>query len=157
MVAGELGPGTAAAMERITDEAPLKATLPEGESWTMDHYHKVVEFETAFFNPDRMRFGGEFTRPVHGGHAVSHSTARGPHSAWYSVHKGEQINDDGHANPFSSGIIVLSGRARGRIDGREVDLVANGATLIPAGATHTLWNEKDEPCIAIRIAWGIGA
>jgi mannose-6-phosphate isomerase-like protein (cupin superfamily) len=160
MVEGDLSPGTAAAMEQITDDAPLKAVLPEGESWTMDHYHKVVEFETAFFNPfnpDRIRFGEAFARPVHGGHAVSLFTARGLRSAWYSVHKGERINDEGHANPFPSGIIVLSGQARGRIDGREVDLVANEAYLIPAGATHSLWNEEDEPCTAIWIAWGIGA
>ena len=60
----DLGPGTASAMEQITDDAPLKALLPDGESWTMEHYLKVVEFETSFFhpfNPDVVRFGERFT------------------------------------------------------------------------------------------------
>ena len=160
MYRGDLGPGTAAAMEQITDDAPLKAQLPEGESWTMEHYHKVVEFETAFFNPfnpEMVRFGEEFARPVHGGHAVSLFTAEGMRCAWYSIHKGERVNDDEHANPFPSGIIILSGRMCGRIGGKDGELVAGEAYLIPASTTHTSWNEHDEPCHAIWIAWGIGA
>ena len=157
---GDLGPGTAAAMEQITDDAPLKALLPDGESWTMEHYHKVVEFETAFFNPfnpEMMRFGEGYARPVHGGHEVSLFTGKGMRCAWYSIHRGERVNDDEHANPFPSGIIILSGRMRGRIGGRDGELVAGEAYLIPAGTTHTSWNEDDEPCHAIWVAWGIGA
>ena len=160
MYEGDLGPGAAAAMEHITDDAPLKAQLPDGESWTMEHYHKVVEFETAFFNPfhpEKVKFGEDFSRPVHGAHAVPLFTARGMRCAWYSIHKGERINGDGHSNPFPSGIIVLSGKMRGRIGSVEGELVAGEAYFIPAGTTHTGWNDADEPCHTIWIAWGIGA
>ena len=157
---GDLGPGTASAMEKITDWAPLKAELPEGEAWTMDHYHKVAEFETAFlnpFNPERVCFGEAYARSVHGGHAASLFSAKGFRCAWYSIHKGERVNDEEHANPFPSGIIVLSGRARGRISGKDGDIGANEAFYIPAGAAHTIWNDHDEPCTAIWVAWGMGA
>ena len=160
MHAGDLAPGTAAAMEQITDDAPLKALLPEGESWTMDHYHKVVEFETAFFNPfnpEMVRFGEEFARPVHGGHAVPLFTAKGMRCAWYSIHKGERVNDDEHANPFPSGIVILSGQLKSMRDGKECVRSAGEAYYIPAGTVHTGWNDQDEPCTAIWVAWGIGA
>ena len=160
MYSGDLAPGTAAAMEQITDDAPLKAMLPEGESWTMEHYHKVVEFETAFFNPfnpEMVRFGEEYTRPVHGGHAVALFNGKGMRCAWYSVHKGERVNDEEHANPFPQGIIILSGQMKSVRGGKEQVHCAGEAYLIPAGTTHTSWNEDDEPCHAIWVAWGIGA
>ena len=160
MYSGELGPGTASGKEHVGQPAPLDGELPDGEPWTMEKIHRSIEVAYPFFNPfnpEKVRFGEEHARFIHGGHAVAFFYARGFRSAWYSIHRGEQVNDEEHANPFPSGIIVLSGCGSGRIAGEELDLQANEAYLIPAGATHTFWNENEEPMTAIYLAWGEGA
>jgi len=160
MHSGELGPGTASGKEHVGQPSPLDSELPEGESWTMERIYRAIEVAHPFFNPfnpEKIRFGEEHARFVHGGHAVVFFYARGFRSAWYSIHQGERVNSEEHANPFPSGIIVLSGRASGRIGGKEIELQAHEAYLIPAGATHTFWNEHEEPLTAIYLAWGEGA
>jgi len=157
---GELAPLTAAGRERLSDPAPLDFNLPAGEEMTADRIADMVEFVLRFFNPtrpERILLGEEHTRRIHGGRAVALFYDRGFRSAWYCLHKGEQLNRPGDTNPFPQGFIVLSGEGLATIGDRTTEIKTNEAYYIPSGATHVFRNDADEPLTGVWLAWGQGA
>ena len=94
---------------------------------------------------------------MYGGHAVALFKSKGMRCGWYSVHKGERVNDEEHASPFPQGIIILSGQMKSVRGGKEQVHPVGEAYPIPADTPRASRNESDKPRLAIWVAWGIGA
>jgi mannose-6-phosphate isomerase-like protein (cupin superfamily) len=157
---GEIAPLTAAGRARISDPAPLDFRLAEGVLLTPEVYAEIISFVQRFFNvtpPERILLGEQHTRYVHGGNAVALYYHPGFRSAWYTLKKGEQLNEQGDSNPFHQAFIFLSGRARLRIGSQEIYVTPNQAFYIPPSTEHIVWAESDDPLTLIFLAWGGGA
>jgi mannose-6-phosphate isomerase-like protein (cupin superfamily) len=157
---GELAPLTAAGRARMRDPAPLDFRLEGGLSLTPEIYAEIIAFVQRFFNvstPERILLGREHTRRVHGGDAIALYYHPGFRSAWYTLRKGEHLNEPGDTNPFPQAFIFLAGHGRARIGDEEINVEPDQAFYIPPGTEHIVWSESDEPLTLIFLAWGEGA
>ena len=153
---------TAAGQARSSDPAPLDIRFMEGFKPAADTMEKIFHVLFHFFNtsgPEIIRFGEKNSRFVHGGNAVVIYYARGLRTAWYQLKKGMVINADekDQVNPFPTLFICTRGEGRGRLGGRDSTLKEGMSVFIPAGMSHMIWNEKDEPFEGVIIMFGEGA
>lgn len=156
---GELNALTAGAKANWTDHAPLDIVLPEGEKMTPELMKDIVMIGQRFLNrskPEMVRFGLAHSRVIHGGHVTSLFYDQGLRSAWYTLRKGERLNEAADQNPFPQAFIILSGEGAAEIGDSKVTVKAGEAYYIPAGSQHTLWTDGEELSL-IWIAWGRGA
>jgi len=157
---GDLSPLTAAGREHISKPAPLDFRLGEAVELTPDVYREMILFMQRFFNrssPEKIIFGEEHTRKVHGGHAAAMFYDQGFRSAWYLLKEGERLNEPGDRNPFPQAFVFLSGKGRARIGKDMVNVQAGEAYYIPPQSEHIVWNEREEPLTLFFLAWGEGA
>lgn len=160
LASGDIAPLTAAGRANISEPAPLDFRLPEGEELTPERLADVVEFTLRFFNPtdpEWIPIGEEHARRVHGGHAVDLFCDRGFRSAWYCLHRDEQLNDPQDTDPFPQGLVVLSGSGTATIGGRKLEIRENEAYYIPEHIPHVFANRADEPLTGLWLAWGQGS
>ena len=153
---------TAAGQARSTDPVPLDIGFMEGFSPAPDTMGKILHVLFHFFNtnnPEIVRFGEKHSRFVHGGNAVVFYYTKGLRTAWYQLKKGMVINADekDQVNPFPTLFICTRGEGRGRLGGKDSVLTEGMSVFIPAGMSHTFWNERDEPCEGVIIMFGEGA
>ena len=69
------------------------------------------------------------------------------------VHPGARLSYQRHGRRAEHWMVV-AGRARVTLDGREVELGAGDAIDIPAGAAHRIQNPGDEPLTFVEIQRG---
>ncbi len=153
---------TAAGRARSSDPAPLDIAFMDGFAPAPDTMEKVFHVMFHFFNtgnPEIVRFGEGNSRLVHGGNAVVFFYQKGLRTAWYQLKKGMVVNADpkDQTNPFPTLFICTRGEGRARLGDKEHVLKEGMTVFIPAGLSHTVWNEKDEPCEGIIIMFGEGA
>ncbi|MGD2250630.1 MAG: cupin domain-containing protein [Candidatus Methanofastidiosia archaeon] len=157
---GEMTAFTAAGKEKMSDPAPLDWKLSEGLQFTPDIQKKLYFFVQHFFNvtdPEKIVLKETHSRVVHGGHAIPLYYYPGFRSGWFSVKKGEQINEPGDTNPFPQGIIVIKGSGKAKIKDTTISIKAGESYYIPPDSDHVVWTESETPLEIIWLAWGEGA
>lgn len=150
----------AAGKEKMSDTAPLDWKLAEGVKFTPDIQKKLYFFVQHFFNttnPEKIKLGEEYSRVVHGGHAIPLYYHPGFRSGWFSIKKGEQINEPGDTNPFPQGIVVIKGEGKAKIGDKTISITANESYYIPPDSDHVIWTDSESPLELIWLAWGEGA
>ncbi|MBN2695981.1 MAG: hypothetical protein JXR38_00405 [Bacilli bacterium] len=149
---------TAAGKADIRDRAMLDWHAGPGFKYTkMNAIYAMMMF---FFNYDETKtipLGPEYSRLVHGAHAIPLFYHLGFRSAWYQVQKGEKMNSEGDTNPFDQAFIIISGTGKAKIGDNFIDLRCNRAYHIPKDSDHVVWTDSDEPLTMIWLAWGQGA
>jgi mannose-6-phosphate isomerase-like protein (cupin superfamily) len=160
---GEINALTAAGRARMSDKAPLDFEFMEGFQPSMDFISDVMlSLGFHFFNrgkPEIIPFGEEYSRIVHGGHAVVFYYQTGLRTAWYKVKPGMYVNKDlkDATNPFPTLFIVTKGEGRGRLGDKIISLREGMTIFIPAGMVHQIWTEGDKSLEGIVIMFGKGA
>lgn len=159
---GTLNPGTAMVKAFSTDSAPMDVDFMEGfqpdESFMAGLLKVTFHFWTRGF-PEIVPLGTEHARLTHGGNAVVLYYQPGFRSGWFSIEKGQHVNEDprSQSNPFPTLFVVTEGRGTAKIGGAEVQLEAGQSMFVPAGVTHEFWNQNDEPMQGILVMFGEGA
>ncbi len=157
---GAYSPLTAAGRANVHEPAPLDFELPPGKQFSMELYHAIIQFIQRFFNPfvpEKIFIDPNNTRKVHGADVVALFAGEGFRSGFYSVKKGDRLNEPSDTNPFPQAFIILSGEGKAKIGSIVTDLLPNQAIYVPPNSEHTIWTEKDEPVTLIWFAWGKGA
>lgn len=155
---GEITAFTAAGKAHITDDAPLNWEIVGGSS--PEEIKKIYYVVMHFFNtskPEKIKLGEQYSRKVHGGHAIPLYYHPGFRSAWYMVKKDEQINEPGDVNPFPQAIVVINGKGYAKIGDQTVEINSNESYYIPPKSDHVIWTESEESLVLIWLAWGEGA
>ncbi|MBU7026130.1 MAG: cupin domain-containing protein [Theionarchaea archaeon] len=157
---GKMAAFTAASKAKMSDTAPLDWKIPENVEITPEMLSKAYFFLRHFFNtsdPEKILLGEQYSRVVHGGHAIPLYYHPGFRSAWYLLKKGEQLNEPGDTNPFPQAVIFIEGTGIAKIKDKTISVKAGESYYIPPGADHVVWTESDQPLILIWLAWGEGA
>ena len=153
---------TAMGKARASDKAPADIIFMEGFNPTPEVFGKILPVPFHFFTigtPEFIRFGEKFSRFVHGGNMVLFYYETGLRTAWAQIKKGMVINKDvkDQVNPFPSLAIGIKGKAKAKLGEKTYSLEEGMAVYIPAGMTHQVWNESDEPAECILIMFGKGS
>lgn len=161
--AGHKNALTLAGKARSTDFAPLDFGLMDGFSPTPEFFRMFIPFTFHFWTrgqPEIVKFGDKhFTRRVHGANAAVLYYQEGFRSAWFQIEKGQHVNKEegDQVNPFPTLLLLTRGRTNAKIGGREIVLEKGDALFIPAGVSHELWNDRDEPAEGVLLMFGAGA
>lgn len=94
-----------------------------------------------FFNttkPEKIKLGEEYSRLVHGAHAIPLYYHPGFRSAWYMIKKGEELNEQGDTNPFPQAMVIIKGRSLAKIGEQTVQINSNESYYIPPNADHVI-------------------
>ncbi len=154
---GELNGMTAAGRSSMSESAPLDFRLPEGTAMDDDILQMMYHFLTHFFSKDYptiTELGREHSRKVHGGNAVPIAYGHGIRSAYYTIQKGEQINED-ELDPWNQIFTVVDGSGKALVDGEEIDLEKNMSVHVPPKTEHIVKKEDGEDDLElIWIAYG---
>ncbi len=155
---GKMTAFTAASKEHVSDSAPLDWKLTSGYSpeTVADLYFFLMHFFNTT-NPEKIKLGEEYSRLVHGGHAIPLYYHPGFRSAWYMIKKGEKLNEQGDTNPFPQAMVIIKGRGLAKIGEQTVQITSNESYYIPPHADHVIWTESEGPLVLIWLAWGEGA
>ncbi len=154
---------TAAAKAKSSDHAPLDLDVMEGFEVNQEVISRLIPLYFHFWTrgtPEVIPWGREeLTRVVHGASAGIFYYQPGFRSGWFHMTKGQHANKDEseQVNPFPTLIIGVSGTAQSLIGGKAVAIHGGEAVLIPAGVSHELWNDDDEPAVGILLMFGEGA
>lgn len=160
---GEINVLTAAGRARMSDKTPLDFEFMEGFQGSMDFISEVMlPLSFHFFNrgkPEIIPFGEQYSRIVHGGHAVVFYYQKGLRTAWYKIEPGMFINKDlkDAANPFPTLLIITKGQGQVRLGDKIMSLREGMTVFVPAGMVHQFWTENDEGVEVIIIMFGKGA
>lgn len=161
--AGQMNALTAMGKARESDAAPMDIATMDGFAPSDPDFGAwVIPFVFHFWTrgqPEIIPFNSEATRTVHGAQAAIFYYQEGLRSAFFEVRPGQHVNADpaDQSNPFPSLFIMVEGRVRARIGGRDMELEAGNAMFIPAGVTHEFLNPFDAPGRGILLMFGEGA
>lgn len=154
---GEWNGMTAAGRSSMKESAPLDFRLPEGRSMDDERLQVLYHFLTHFFSkgyPTVTELGREHARKVHGGNAVPIAYGHGIRSAYYTIEKGEQINED-EVDPWNQVFTVIGGSGTAVIDGEEIELEKNISVHVPPKVEHIVKKEEGEDDLELLwIAYG---
>lgn len=154
---------TAMGKAHSTDFAPMDIDAMEGFQPDPELGERIVPFIFHFWtkgDPEIIPFGTKsLTRVLHGGNAVLFYYQKGFRSGWFLIEKGQHVNEEpeDQVNPFPSMLAMTAGRATARVDGKTITLEKGQTLFIPAGVSHELWNEEEEPVEGILMMFGDGA
>ncbi len=151
---------TAAAKASDADTAPLEVEFRPPAEKLADPKGTLLGFIRQFFvrsRPERILLGDEYSRVLHGAHAIPLYYASGFRSAWYKIEDGQHLNEPGDTNPFPQAFVVVSGRGRAKIGDATVDVRGGESYYIPPGSDHVLWPTPGGSLVVIWFAWGEGA
>ena len=159
---GTLNAGTAMAKAFSTDVTPLDADVMEGftpDEAFLDRLFKNIFHFWVRGVPEILPFGEAHTRSTHGADAVIFYYQPGLRSGWFSMKKGQHVNEDEamQTNPFPSMVLVTAGTGMARIGGIEVELRAGQRLFIPPNVTHEFWNPHEKPVEGVLLMFGDGA
>ncbi len=148
---------TAAGRASMTESAPLDFRLPEGAEMDNEILQMMYHFLTHFFSKDYptiTELGREHSRKVHGGNAVPIAYGHGVRSAYYTIQKGEQINED-ELDPWNQVFTVVGGSGTAVVDGEEIELEKNISIHVPPDVEHIVKKEEgDDDLELIWTAYG---
>lgn len=136
---------TATGRSHISESAPLDFHVPEGEL-EGETLQLLYHFLTHFFSssyPTVTELGREHSRKIHGGHAVPIAYGHGVRYAYYTIKKGEQINED-ESDPWDQVFTVISGTGTAMVDGKEIELRKNMSVHVPPRVQHVVKKENGE-------------
>ncbi len=154
---GEWNGMTAAGRSSMSEPAPLDFRLPEGAKLDEETLQMMYHFLTHFFSKDYptiTELGREHARKVHGGNAVPIAYGHGIRSAYYTIQKGEQINED-ELDPWNQVFTVVNGSGKALVDGEEIELEKNKSVHVPPKTEHIVKKEEGEDDLElIWIAYG---
>lgn len=159
---GEINALTAMGKARESDAAPLDigvgAGFAPGPGFVAEALDTTFHFWTRGL-PERIPYGPATTRTLHGAQASIFFYQPGFRSGYFELRPGQHANADpkDQVNPFPSLFIGLSGRAKARVGGREIELSAREALFVPAGTPHEFWNPYAESAEGILLMFGDGA
>ncbi len=151
---------TAMAKAKGTDFAPMDFEVMKG--FTPREDFELLEFIFHYFTigkVEKIKFGKEFARIVHGGYAIPLIYSKGLRTGWYRIEKGMVINKEpaDQLNPFPTLVIATRGRGTAKIGGQECSFSAGDAYFIPKKVTHTFWTDCEDGLEFIIIMYGEGA
>ncbi|MFO7791921.1 MAG: cupin domain-containing protein [Candidatus Saliniplasma sp.] len=144
---------TAAGRANISDPAPLDFRVPEGEEMDDRKLQILYHFLIHFFSKDYptiTELGKEHSRKVHGGNAVPIAYGHGIRSAYYTIEKGDLINED-EQDPWNQVFTVLSGTGMAVIDGEEIELEKKMSVHVPPNTAHIV--KKEEGSDELELLW----
>jgi len=148
---------TAAGRSSMSDPAPLDFRLPEGTQLDEETLQMMYHFLTHFFSkdyPTTTKLGRKHARKVHGGNAVPIAYGHGIRSAYYTIQKGEQINED-ELDPWDQVFTVIGGSGVALVDGDEIELEKNMSVHVPPNKEHIVKKEEgDDDLELLWIAYG---
>ncbi len=154
---GEWTGMTAAGRSSMSESAPLDFRLPEGVEMDEETLQMMYHFLTHFFSKDYptiTELGRKQARKVHGGNAVPIAYGHGIRSAYYTIQKGEQINED-ELDPWDQVFTVIGGSGKALVDGDEIDLEKNMSVHVPPNKEHIVKKEEGEDDLELLwIAYG---
>ncbi|MFW5945542.1 MAG: cupin domain-containing protein [Candidatus Natronoplasma sp.] len=157
LISGEWNGMTAAGRSSMSEPAPLDFRLPEGKQLDEEIFQMMYHFLTHFFSkdyPTLTKLGRKHSRKVHGGNAVPIAYGHGIRSAYYTIQKGEQINED-ELDPWNQVFTVISGSGKALVDGEEIELEKNMSVHVPPNKEHIVKKEEGEDDLElIWIAYG---
>lgn len=146
LATGEWNGMTAAGRSHMSESAPLDFQVPEGKKLEGDTLQMMYHFLVHFFSegyPTVTELGREHARKVHGGNAVPIAYGQGVRYAYYTIKKGEQINED-EADPWDQVFTVIDGTGKAVIDGEEIELKKNISVHVPPKVEHIVKKEEGE-------------
>ena len=151
---------TAAAQATGLDAAPLEVRTNEAAAELANPRRALLGFAQDFFNrswPERIKLGEEHSRVVHGAHAIPLYYGEGFRSAWYTIEKGQRLNEPGDTNPFPQAFVIISGEGMAKIGDSTIKVHAGESYYIAPGSDHVLWTESEHGITLIWLGWGKGA
>ncbi len=154
---GELNAMTAVGRASIYDPAPLDFTLENGMTMGQINWNRAYFNLINFFNVDpnnKTILSREHARKIHGAHAVALFYTTGYRSAYYSIMKGETLNESGEKDPFNQSFIIISGSGYAKIGEETFEIKANEAYYIKPDIEHKVWTDSEEGVTLIWNAWG---
>lgn len=143
LTTGEWNGMTAAGRSTMSESAPLDFRVPDGDELDGEKLQLLYHFLTHFFSggyPTVTELGREHSRKVHGGNAVPIAYGHGVRYAYYTINKGEQINEE-EEDPWDQVFTVISGTGTAVVDGEEIELKKNMAVHVPPMVRHVVKNE----------------
>jgi mannose-6-phosphate isomerase-like protein (cupin superfamily) len=159
---GTMNAGTAMVKAFSTDVSPMDADVMEGfqpdEAFLAQLLRATFHFWVRGV-PEIVPFGEDYTRHTHGADGVIFYYQPGLRSGWFSIKKGQHVNEDPRmqTNEFPTLLVVTEGAGVGKIGGREVELRAGETLFVPPGVTHEFWNTNEGPMRGVLIMFGEGA
>ncbi|MEF8832030.1 MAG: cupin domain-containing protein [Candidatus Thermoplasmatota archaeon] len=154
---GEWNGMTAVGRSSMSESAPLDFRIPEGEQLNDETLQMMYHFLVHFFSKDYptvTELGRKHSRKVHGGNAVPIAYGDGIRSAYYTIKKGEQINED-EEDPWDQVFTVIGGSGKAFVDGEEIELKKNISMHVPPNTEHIIKKEKgDDELELLWIAYG---
>ena len=154
---GEWNGMTAAGRESMSESAPIDFRLPEGSRMDEETLQMMYHLGMHFFSKDYptiTKLGREHSRKVHGGNVVPIAYGHGIRSAYYTIEKGEQINED-ELDPWDQVFTVIGGNGKALIDGEEIELEKNISVHVPPNTEHIVKKDEDEDDLELLwIAYG---
>jgi len=151
---------TAAGRAKMNDYAPLDVRFIDGYSPPKDL--DLMDFAFHFFvigEPEKILFGKDHARVVHGGYAVPLVYTSGLRTAWYRVEQGMVINEkeDDQYNPFNTLVIGTKGEGSIKLGHTEYRFAEGEAYIIPANTAHSFWTDDEDGLEFVIIMYGEGA
>jgi mannose-6-phosphate isomerase-like protein (cupin superfamily) len=107
-----------------------------------------------FFTPGRVkvkRLKSELAGEAHGGHPIPLAYWDGMRSAWYTVKKGETLNEEGERDDYTQAVVILKGKGKFIIEDTELAVEPSTIIYVPKNSLHQLKAEEDVE--AIWLAW----
>lgn len=154
---GQLNGMTAVARASIRNPAPLDFILKNDMSIRdldmNDLYFKASNFFNAHPH-NKVILGRDHARKVHGGYAVGLYYSIGYRSAYYTIRRGETINESGEKDPWQQSFIIISGQGYAQLGQDTIPLKANEAYYIKPNIYHKVWTDSEEGVSLIWNAWG---
>ncbi len=150
---GEWNGMTAAGRSSMSESAPLDFRLPDGAEMDDETLQIMYHFLTHFFSKDYptiTELGRSHSRKVHGGNAAPIAYGNGIRSAYYTIQKGEQINED-ELDPWDQVFTVIGGSGKALVDGKEIELEKNISVHVPPKTEHIV--RKDEGEDDLELIW----
>lgn len=151
---------TAGGKADFRDYAPLDIAFMEG--FNSNDEFNLMDFAFHFFvqgKPEKVLFGKQYARIIHGGYCVPLVYSKGLRSGWYRVEKDLMINEDvkDQINPFDTVVIGIKGHGIAKLNDVEYGFKAGETYFIPKGMKHSFWSEYEEGLEFIIIMYGEGA
>lgn len=159
---GKMNAMTAGVKAFSTDYAPLDIEVMEGFQPGEDFVGDVLGFTFHFWTrgiPEMIPFGPHYTRSTHGAQAAIFYYDSGLRTGYGYIHPGQHANEHpkSKTNPFSSMMIVISGKIVAKLDGVDYTIEKGNAFFIPAEMSHEVLNPFDEGAEIILLMFGEGA
>jgi len=151
---------TAGGKAHISDYAPLDIRFLDGFKMNADF--DLMDFAFHFFvlgEPEKVPFGKEYARIVHGGYAIPLVYSKGLRTGWYRVEKGMIINESpkDQSNPFDTCVIGIKGKGIAKLNDKEYEFKDGETFYIPKYMSHSFYTYDEEGLEFIIIMFGEGA